>query len=81
MRTIEVEYDLSTIFRDYVFVDRKQNQKECGCDPLQMSPAMPVNAKSYKDAHICITCGNQVRDIMVDWYNQYYGYSGYDENE
>ncbi len=79
MKQISVEYDMSTIFSDWIVVDRGEQQKECSCTIEQMMPVMPANAKTYKDGRICATCGNQVRDIMNELYIQYYGYSGYDE--
>jgi hypothetical protein len=80
MKTVEVNFDISSIFRDYVVVDRGTGKILCTCPIEKMNPIVPVNYKEWKDCRICTECGNTVTDEANRNYNEYYGYSGFDEH-
>ena len=54
--------------------------RPCGCGIMEMNPLVPVNYQNLADDRVCGTCYGRVTDDMNDSYNQYYGYSGYDED-
>lgn len=72
---IPVDFHIGSIFRDWVYVDRKSDElHEC----YEHQPVRPVN-KPYEFGHICSECGAKLTRKYVDNFNRYYGYSGYDE--
>ena len=79
MTTIRVNFDISSVFRDYVMVDRGTKKILCTCPIEKMNPIVPVNWKEWGDCRICAECGNTVTDKANRNYNEYYGYSGFDE--
>lgn len=73
---IEVDFNIDTIFREWVYV---KNSKECGCGFDTMLPIVPVNKMPDSGWRMCVTCGGRLTDSLVSEYNRYNGYSGYDE--
>jgi hypothetical protein len=51
--------------------------KSCECDVLVMSPERISFDADY--THICENCKGGITYQMNDNYNQYFGFSGYDE--
>jgi hypothetical protein len=76
--TIQVDADIDTIFRDYVFVKRNK-PTSCGCMVEKMSPVTAVNL--HWQTRICAECGGTISEAAYEAYDRYYGYSGYDEPE
>ena len=76
--TIEVDADISTIFRDYIFVKRNK-PTSCGCQVEKMAPVSAVNRDWQQ--RICANCNGTISEAAYEANDQYYGYSGYDEVE
>lgn len=77
---IKVDYDIDTVFREWVFV-RTSNNVQCSCGFDKMLPIVPVNmlTKDIGDWRICATCGGVLDNHLVTEYNRFNGYSGYDD--
>jgi hypothetical protein len=72
MTAIKVDFHINSIFSEYIYVDRKTKELST-C--YECHPVIAVNTKDY----ICSECGIRLTKSYVDKYNQYWGYSGYDE--
>lgn len=73
---IAVDFNIDTIFREYVYVNA---QKECKCDYDVMLPLLPINKMPTDDWRMCASCGGYLTNNLVREYNRYNGYSGFDE--
>lgn len=51
--------------------------KVCGCDVHDMDPVKTYTTTFFTTK--CSTCGGSISHRQLDGYNQYWGYSGYDE--
>ena len=80
---IAVDADISSIFREFVYVSTK-NKRECQCGFDVMMPARAENFKKLTDAstwRICATCGAELSNHLVSEYNRFNGYAGFDDGE
>lgn len=73
-KKISVEFDTDTVFRDWIYVNREIPQY-CTCDVLTMAPVYALNFQKK----ICAECGNIVTELKENGYDEFFGYSGYDE--
>lgn len=56
-----------------------QPKSDCVCDVNTMSPVRISFESNDKYSHICATCKKGITHDKNDRYNQYFGFSGYDE--
>ena len=78
---IAVDADISSIFREFVYVSTK-NKRECQCNFDVMMPLLAVNLKNHTDPNnwrICATCGAELSNHLVSEYNRFNGYAGFDD--
>lgn len=61
---------------DLIYVSRSE-PVECNCPLTMIEPVFTPNLGILHQ--ICARCGNLLDDERVDEFNQYYGFSGYDE--
>lgn len=52
---------------------------ECLCEFLLMSPARAINHDVEFPFRVCECCGGLIDEDAMTAYNEYYGYSGFDE--
>ena len=78
-RLIEVQaYGNSIEFhQDYLIVKRTGKILECRCDVLVMTPQHAANLDWSE--YVCEGCGGHITAQGHDKYNQFWGYSGYDD--
>lgn len=75
---IAVDYDISTIFRDYIYVNGV-SPKMCECGLDKMTPAYPSNKLPVGFHYIDVECGGIVTDKKNNAFNWYWEFSGCDD--
>lgn len=72
---IFVDYDLASIFREWVYV-RRDKIHYCECSLNRMNYTQPVNIEPDNPNRVCVTCGGVVTPARQDLQNKYEGSKG-----